>query len=112
MVTGFIAMGNASKTRYGRVMKTATLPSIRVEPELRSAVESLLGERETLTEFVETAVRETASRRRAQAEFLARGIQLLEEARRTDDYVAADLVLEKLRQRLGAAKTQIQSRPQ
>lgn len=91
-------------------MKTATLPSIRVEPEFRSAVESLLGEHETLTEFVENAVRETANRRRAQTEFLARGIQSLEDAKRTDNYVDADLVLEKLRQRLGAAKAQIQSR--
>ncbi len=86
-------------------MKTATLPSIRVEPEFRATVESLLRDAETLTEFVENAVRETVLRRRNQAEFLARGIQSLEAAKRNDDYVDADVVLGKLHQRLAAAKT-------
>jgi len=86
-------------------MKTATLPSIRVEPEFRSAVESLLGDTETLTEFVENAVRETVARRRNQAEFLARGLQSLEDARNNGDYVAADIVVDKLRQCLVRAKT-------
>ena len=94
----------ASQTRYSRVMKTATLPSIRVEPEFRTAVESLLRDTETLTEFVENAVRETVSRRRNQAEFLARGIQSLEAAKRNGDYVDADVVLGKLHQRLAAAR--------
>ena len=85
-------------------MKTATLPSIRVEPEFRTAVESLLRDAETLTEFVENAVRETVSRRRNQAEFLARGIQSLETAKRNGDYVDADFVLGKLHQRLASAR--------
>ena len=95
----------ASQKRYIGIMKTATLPSIRVEPEFRSTVESLLRDAETLTEFVENAVRETVVRRRNQAEFLARGIQSLEDARNKDNYVDADIVLDKLRQRLATAKT-------
>ena len=94
----------ASQTRYVPVMKTATLPSIRVEPEFRTAVESLLRDAETLTEFVENAVRETVGRRRNQAEFLARGIQSLEAAKRNGDYVDADVVLGKLHQRLASAR--------
>lgn len=94
----------ASQTRYSQWMKTATLPSIRVEPEFRRAVESLLRDTETLTEFVENAVRETVSRRRNQAEFLARGIQSLEVAKRNGDYVDADVVLGKLHQRLASAR--------
>ena len=85
-------------------MKTSTLPSIRVEPEFRSAVESLLRDTETVTQFVENAVRETVARRRTQAEFLARGIQSLEAAKRNADYVDAEIVLGKMRQRLAAAK--------
>ena len=85
-------------------MKTSTLPSIRVEPELRSAVESLLREAETLTKFVESAVRETVARRRTQAEFFARGIQSHETAKRSADLLDADVVLGKMRQRLAAAK--------
>lgn len=90
-------------------MKTATLPSIRVEPEFRSTVESLLRDAETLTEFVENAVRETVARRRNQAEFLLRGIQSLETAKGKDDYVDADIVLDKLRRRVATAKTKIGS---
>ena len=85
-------------------MKTATLPSIRVEPEFRSAVESVLHVSESLTEFVENSVRETVMRRRNQAEFVARGLQSLEVARRTGEYVDADVVLDKLRGKLAAAK--------
>lgn len=95
----------ASQKRYIEIMKTATLPSIRVEPEFRATVESLLRDAETLTEFVENAVRETVARRRNQAEFLARGIQSLEAAKNNGDYVDADVVLDKLRQRLATAKT-------
>ena len=85
-------------------MKTATLPSIRVAPEFRASVESVLNETETLTEFVENAVRETVVRRRNQAEFLARGIQSLEAAKQTNNYVDADAVVETLRARLVSAK--------
>lgn len=85
-------------------MKTATLPSIRVEPEFRATVESVLHVSESLTEFVENSVRETVMRRRNQAEFVARGMQSLEAARRTGKYVNADVVLDKLRGKLVAAK--------
>ena len=88
-------------------MKTATLPSIRVEPEFRQAVESLLHNAETLTEFVENAVRETVTRRRTQAEFLARGMASLQAAAKDNDYVDAGDVITKLRQRLATAKRQI-----
>ena len=56
-------------------MKTATIPSVRVEPELRAEVESLLSEGETVSEFVEASVRATVLRRRNQAEFIARGLR-------------------------------------
>lgn len=88
-------------------MKTATLPSIRVEPEFRHTVESLLHNAETLTEFVENAVRETVMRRSNQAEFLARGMASLQAAAKENDYVDADDVMAKLRQRLAVAKRQI-----
>lgn len=92
-------------------MKTSTLPSIRVEPEFRAAVESLLGDTETLTEFVENSVRENVIRRSNQAEFIARGITSLEAAKHHGDYVDADAVLGKLRQRLANARQQAQARP-
>jgi hypothetical protein len=47
-------------------MKTATIPSPRVEPELRQASEALLKEGETLSAFVEQAMRRNVEYRRAQ----------------------------------------------
>ena len=85
-------------------MKNATIPSVRVEPELRAEVESLLGEGETVSEVVEASVRATVLRRRNQAEFIARGLRSLDDARRTGDYVAADDVLQKLQLKLDAAR--------
>jgi hypothetical protein len=45
-----------------RAMKTDTTLSVRVEPELRAEVESLLGEGETLSEFIEASVRSSVQR--------------------------------------------------
>ena len=70
----------------------------------RATVESVLNETETLSEFVENAVRETVSRRRNQAEFLARGIRSLDAAKQANSYVDADAVVDKLRLRLADAK--------
>ena len=85
-------------------MKTAAIPSVRVEPELRAEVESLLGEGETVSEFVEASVRATVLRRRHQAEFVARGLRSLDDARRTGDYVDADAVVQRLQRKLDAAR--------
>ena len=85
-------------------MKTATIPSVRVEPELRAEVESLLDEGETVSEFVEASVRTAVLRRRHQAEFIARGLRSLADARSTGDYVDADTVVEGLQRKLDAAR--------
>ena len=97
----------ASQLQYIVRMKTATLPSIRVEPEFRATVESVLHVSESLTEFVENSVRETVTRRRNQAEFVARGIQSLEAAKRTGHYVEAEVVVDKLRAKLVAARKRL-----
>lgn len=81
-------------------MKTATFPSIRVEPELRDAAENVLQEGESLSSFVEQSIREGIERRRLQSEFIARGIASRDEARRTGEYVSSSEVLERLGRRL------------
>ncbi|MBV8502502.1 MAG: hypothetical protein JO006_12390 [Paucibacter sp.] len=53
-------------------MKTATLPSIRVEPELRDQLEGALSAGETVSAFIETSVRQALRKRQLDAEFLAR----------------------------------------
>ena len=88
-------------------MKTSSLPSVRVEPQFRRAVESVLQEGESLSEFVEDSVRQALERRSQQAEFIRRGLASLESARRGDrgkGLVGADAVLEKLQQRLDYAR--------
>lgn len=74
-------------------MKTATLPSLRVDPELREAAEAALEQGETLSSFLEQALREKIQRRRYQADFLARGIASLAEAERTGEYFTQDDIL-------------------
>ncbi len=88
-------------------MKTATIPSVRVEPELRAEVESRLGEGETHSEFVEASVRANVQRRKVQAEFIARGLRSREAARRTGDYVDADVVIADLQRKLDAARSRV-----
>lgn len=77
-------------------MKTATIPSLRVEPELREAAEDLLEEGETLSSFVEQALRSQIARRKNQREFVARGLASLEEAERTGEFYTVEDVLSDL----------------
>jgi hypothetical protein len=89
---------------YNADMKSATIPSVRVEPELRTEVESLLADGETVSEFVEASVRAAVVRRRNQAEFVARGMRSLDDARRTGHYVEAEAVVQALQRKLDAAR--------
>jgi hypothetical protein len=90
--------------RYDVRMKTATLPSIRVEQEFRDELEASLKEGETISEFIESSVRSTLQRRNRQAEFVARGMASLEEARRTGVTYPAEVVMRELEQMLADAK--------
>ena len=85
-------------------MKTATFPSLRVEPELRQAAEDILQEGETISSFVEQSIRDTIERRLRQREFMARGLASREEAMRTGTYVSADAVVGRLEKMLASAK--------
>ena len=85
-------------------MKTATLPSLRVAPELREAAENVLHEGETLSAFLESALRAQIDQRRMQEQFLARGLASRDRARETGRYVSADTVLAELEAKLHKAK--------
>ena len=86
-------------------MKNASIPSLRVEPELRKAAESVLRQGESLSGFMEESLREGVNRRLAQAAFVARGLAARDEARDTGRYVEADAVHAELRAMLAKAKT-------
>lgn len=85
-------------------MKTATFPSLRVEPELREAAEQSLREGETLSAFVEQSIRESIERRKHQRDFVARGIAAREEAKQTGKYASAEAVVGRLQGMLAEAK--------
>ena len=86
-------------------MKTATIPAVRVEPEFRQQLECLLEKGETLSEFVEAAVRASVRIRAEQSEFVARGLRSLSAARSSGDYLDADEVLSKLQKKLQDARS-------
>lgn len=77
-------------------MKSATLPSLRVEPELRQAAESVLQQGESLSGLMEKSLRDEVNRRRNQAEFIARGLAAREDAKRTGAYFTVDESLTRL----------------
>jgi predicted transcriptional regulator len=85
-------------------MKSATIPSLRVEPELRQAAESVLREGETLSSFMEEALRSGIQNRRIQREFIARGLAARDESRRTGEYYSAEDVFNELRGMLAQAE--------
>ena len=85
-------------------MKTATLPPIRVAPDFRLELEGVLEQGESLSQFVENAVRTTVARRKTQAEFLRRGIAAIEATQREGSGIPADLVIAKLEAKLAAAR--------
>lgn len=90
-----------------KLMKTATFPSLRVEPELREAAESVLQEGESLSGFIESSVRETIERRRNRNAFVARGLAAREEFERTGISHAADDVHAELKAKLEATRKRI-----
>jgi vancomycin resistance protein YoaR len=85
-------------------MKTATLPPIRVAPDFRLELEGVLEQGESLSQFVENAVRTTVAKRKNQAEFIRRGMVAIEATKRDGSGVPADQVVAKLEAKLADAR--------
>ena len=85
-------------------MKTATLPSVRVEPAIRQQIEHVLGENESMSQFVEAAVLASVRSRVRQAEFIARGLHSLEAVKESGEYFDASEVIDRLQKKLDAAR--------
>ena len=83
-------------------MKTAVIPQVRVEPELRAQLEEVLASGEALSDFVEDAVRRAVERRRVEAAFHARGQAAWQEYRRTGRAKPAEEVFDAMQARLDA----------
>ncbi len=77
-------------------MKSATLPSLRVDPELRLEAESVLHEGESLSSFMEQSLKANIERRKLHREFVSRGLASRENARASGEYYSAESVLDEL----------------
>lgn len=88
-------------------MKTAVIPQIRVEPEVRAELEAVLQPGETLTEFVEASVRKAIAFRRVQTEFHARAQAASEAYHRTGVSVPVEQVLGRLQTKLDAKRKKL-----
>jgi hypothetical protein len=88
-------------------MKTAVIPQIRVEPELRAELEAVLQKGETLTDFVEATVRNAIAFRRVQTEFHARALAASQEYHRTGVSVPVEAVLDKLQSKLDSKRKKL-----
>lgn len=86
-------------------MKTATIPSLRVDPELRQAAENVLQKGETLSSFVIQSLRANIERRRFQQQFIERGLASREEAKQSGEYFMAEDVLRELDDMLANAES-------
>lgn len=96
-----------TQTQYTAPVKSAVIPQIRVEPELRAELESVLRPGETLTEFVAATVRDAIAFRRVQTAFHARAQEASEEYHRTGASVPVESVLKKLQSKLDAKRKKL-----
>jgi hypothetical protein len=101
------ALALVTQVHYIVPMKTAVIPQIRVEPELRAELESVLKQGETLTEFVESSVRNAIAFRRVQSDFHARAQVASAEYHRSGVSVPVDAVLDRLQSRLDAKRKKL-----
>lgn len=88
-------------------MKSAVIPQVRVEPELRAELEAVLLEGESLSEFVEASVRRAVEYRLVQTRFHERGQAAWERAQRGGPTLSADAVIGKLDAKLAARRKQL-----
>jgi len=91
-------------------MKTASFPSLRVDPDLRQAAEDVLREGESLSSFVEQSIRDNVERRQAQRDFVARGLISRDDARRKGAYISSEAVIGRLEKMLARAKASPKTR--
>ncbi len=100
-------IAGVTHTQYTASMKSAVIPQIRVEPELRAELESVLRQGETLTAFVEATVRNAIAFRRVQAAFHARAQAASEAYHKTGVAVPVETVLDRLQSKLDAKRKKL-----
>lgn len=81
-------------------MKSAAIPQVRIEAQLRADLDSVLRPGETLTEFVEASVRRASEFRRVEANFTARCEESLAACERSGVSISSNEVLSKLEKKV------------
>ena len=87
--------------------RSATLPPIRVEPETKASLEAVLRKGESLTQFIESAVRREAEFRAEQDAAVARAKKALRSADKGVGLMTAEDFLAGMAQRAKAAQQRI-----
>jgi hypothetical protein len=95
------------RSHYDAFMKDAVIPQVRVESELRASLDAVLLPGETLTDFVEVAVRNAVEYRRMQTHFAARCAESLAKYERSGKSVPAGQVTGKLESMLVERRRQL-----
>ncbi len=100
----------ATRLQHTCGMKTAILPQVRVDPQLRADLEAVLREGETLSDFLESTVRQAVDYRRMQAEFDARADAAWSRFQETGAGVPAEEVVGEMRLMLEARRRELQGK--
>ena len=85
-------------------MKTATLPAVRVTPEVRQLVESVLKEGESLSTFIEETVKKHAQWRKEDEAFYARAAKASQALREGGKFYTAEESIARLRAQVQRAR--------
>jgi hypothetical protein len=95
-------------------MRTATLPAVRVSPDTRSLIESVLREGESLSTFIEHTAMQQAMRRKEDDAFYARGLAAAKRVDEGGKTYTLDEVMVSLRAMGGKKQREhaIQAKPQ
>lgn len=89
--------------------RSASLPPIRVTPETKSSLEAVLREGESLTQFIENAVRQEAEFRAEQKAAVGRAKKALRLADKGVGLMAADDFLAGMQERAQKAQHRIRA---
>lgn len=92
---------------YTDCMKSAVIPQVRVEPEFRHDLEAVLQNGETLSGFVEAAVRNAVAFRHVQSRFHEQGEEAWVRYQATGESRSTEQVLEKLQAKLDAKRRRL-----
>ena len=89
--------------------RTATLPPIRITPENKASLEAVLREGESLTQFIENAVRSEAEYRTEQKAAVARARKALRAAEKGAGLMTVDDLMAGMQRRAESAQARIRA---